>query len=73
MPTGSPVAEQRGELQPVRAVDQGQGAAGADGLFQRRSRLERGKVVESGTHQELLAMNGAYKNLYELQFNDPQP
>jgi len=35
--------------------------------------MERGKVVESGTHQELLAMNGAYRNLYELQFNDPQP
>ncbi|TCD48930.1 ABC transporter ATP-binding protein [Chlorobium sp. N1] len=35
--------------------------------------MERGKVVESGTHQELLAMNGAYRNLYDLQFNQPQP
>jgi subfamily B ATP-binding cassette protein MsbA len=30
--------------------------------------LEKGKIVESGTHQELLDMNGLYKKLYEIQF-----
>jgi subfamily B ATP-binding cassette protein MsbA len=34
--------------------------------------MERGMVVESGTHQELLAMNGAYRNLYDLQFATQQ-
>ncbi|MEO1017461.1 MAG: ATP-binding cassette domain-containing protein, partial [Pseudomonadota bacterium] len=29
--------------------------------------LEQGEVVERGTHDELLAMNGRYKALYELQ------
>jgi ATP-binding cassette, subfamily B, bacterial MsbA len=32
--------------------------------------LARGQVVETGTHQELLARNGAYANLYRLQFAD---
>jgi ATP-binding cassette, subfamily B, bacterial MsbA len=32
--------------------------------------LTRGQVVETGTHQELLARNGAYANLYRLQFAD---
>lgn len=31
--------------------------------------LEQGKIVESGTHAELLEKNGAYANLYRLQFS----
>jgi len=34
--------------------------------------MERGRVVESGTHAKLLAMNGAYKSLYDLQFATQQ-
>lgn len=30
--------------------------------------LERGEIVESGSHQELLRMEGHYKKLYEMQF-----
>lgn len=30
--------------------------------------IDRGKVVEEGTHQELLAMGGKYANLYSKQF-----
>lgn len=30
--------------------------------------LEKGEVKEMGTHEELLALNGHYRNLYELQF-----
>jgi ATP-binding cassette subfamily B multidrug efflux pump len=30
--------------------------------------LEKGRIVEQGTHQELLAMNGNYRKLYDLQF-----
>lgn len=29
--------------------------------------LEKGKVVEEGTHQELMELNGKYANLYEVQ------
>lgn len=29
--------------------------------------LDKGQIHESGTHQELLALNGLYKNLYDLQ------
>ncbi len=29
--------------------------------------LKRGELVEKGTHQELLALNGVYKGLYEAQ------
>lgn len=33
--------------------------------------LEQGKVLEMGTHQELLAASGVYKRLHSLQFSDP--
>ena len=31
--------------------------------------MHKGKIRESGTHQELLAQNGIYKKLYELQIH----
>jgi subfamily B ATP-binding cassette protein MsbA len=35
--------------------------------------LDRGRVVESGTHRELLAHGGVYQKLYLLQFSEPAP
>jgi subfamily B ATP-binding cassette protein MsbA len=32
--------------------------------------MERGKIIESGTHEELLQQNGIYRKLYELQFEE---
>jgi subfamily B ATP-binding cassette protein MsbA len=32
--------------------------------------LDRGHVVERGTHAELLGLRGAYHRLYMLQFRD---
>ncbi|MBQ0026059.1 MAG: ABC transporter ATP-binding protein, partial [Lachnospiraceae bacterium] len=32
--------------------------------------VKKGKIVEQGTHEELLAMNGYYKMLYTRQFED---
>lgn len=34
--------------------------------------LERGKVIEAGNHQELLAQSGVYARLYRLQFKDEE-
>jgi len=31
--------------------------------------FDQGKIIESGNHQELLAQNGHYKKLYEMQFS----
>ncbi|MBQ2655606.1 MAG: multidrug ABC transporter permease, partial [Erysipelotrichaceae bacterium] len=30
--------------------------------------ISGGKIVEQGEHEELIAMNGVYKQLYETQF-----
>ena len=32
--------------------------------------LENGKVVENGSHTELVGQNGLYKKLHDIQFND---
>ena len=35
--------------------------------------MEAGRIVEEGTHADLLAAGGTYRRLYDLQFRDPQP
>ena len=32
--------------------------------------MENGEIKEMGTHSKLIAMNGIYKNLYDIQFNE---
>ncbi|HVF54777.1 MAG TPA: ABC transporter ATP-binding protein [Pyrinomonadaceae bacterium] len=34
--------------------------------------IERGRIIETGRHSELLAKNGSYRRLYELQFADEE-
>ena len=33
--------------------------------------MDEGQIIETGTHQELMAKNGAYTQLYRMQFNKP--
>ena len=35
--------------------------------------LDDGAIVESGTHDELLAANGYYAELYNLQLHEEEP
>ncbi|MBT7065183.1 MAG: lipid ABC transporter permease/ATP-binding protein, partial [Verrucomicrobia bacterium] len=30
--------------------------------------LEQGRIIERGSHDELLALDGTYKRLYDMQF-----
>ena len=32
--------------------------------------LDHGKIMESGTHNELMQHNGLYKTLFEIQFKN---
>jgi ABC-type multidrug transport system fused ATPase/permease subunit len=32
--------------------------------------LDKGEIVESGTHEKLLEINGKYKHLYNIQFGE---
>ena len=34
--------------------------------------MEKGRIIETGTHSELLEHNGTYRRLYELQFADEE-
>jgi ABC-type multidrug transport system fused ATPase/permease subunit len=32
--------------------------------------LKEGRVIEDGTHKQLIDSNGFYKHLYDMQFKD---
>ena len=32
--------------------------------------MEKGKIIETGTHDQLIKKSGKYKKLYEFQFED---
>lgn len=34
--------------------------------------LDQGRIIERGTHDELLALNGAYRQIYDLQLRDQE-
>ncbi len=34
--------------------------------------MDQGRIVERGTHQELLALGGLYEHLYRMQFRERQ-
>jgi subfamily B ATP-binding cassette protein MsbA len=34
--------------------------------------LDSGRIVELGTHEELMELNGLYAHLYSMQFRDPE-
>ena len=34
--------------------------------------LEKGNLVESGTHDELLALDGLYAHLYKIQYRNKE-
>ncbi|MCB0000606.1 MAG: ABC transporter ATP-binding protein, partial [Anaerolineales bacterium] len=34
--------------------------------------LDKGHIVERGTHEELLAHNGLYREIYDLQLRDQE-
>jgi subfamily B ATP-binding cassette protein MsbA len=34
--------------------------------------MKRGKIIQTGTHEELLAQGGTYKKLYEMQFAEEE-
>jgi subfamily B ATP-binding cassette protein MsbA len=35
--------------------------------------LQKGEIVETGTHAELLAQDGVYAQLHRIQFSEPRP
>jgi ATP-binding cassette subfamily C protein len=35
--------------------------------------VEQGRIVERGTHEQLLARSGRYAELYRTQFDEPEP
>jgi ABC-type multidrug transport system fused ATPase/permease subunit len=34
--------------------------------------MEKGKIIETGSHADLLEQDGRYRRLYELQFADEE-